>query len=158
MTNLILPEPHGFETNSANKESIPSEVRWALRLLWLSLGLSAGLYCWSLPSALSAMPAVEIARAAGIMGLTAPFLFFIFDAFLNLKISRKKNWARIVKLMFTVSGIYIQAMYVPKAMGIEYITGLIAPVLDVTAMYLLFVTSGRLWFCKIPLNGTNHST
>ena len=83
-----------------------------------------------------------------------PFLLFVFAAFLNLKILRKKNWARIVKLLFVVSGIYIQATYASKVLGIEDITGFIAPALDVAAMYLLFLTNGRLWFRNIPHNET----
>jgi hypothetical protein len=145
MNNISLPESDHFQSSAQLHVSAPVEVRWALILLWLSLALSAGQYVYFLYFALGTL-AADSGRGAAIVGLALPFAVYVFGAYLNVKIARRKNWARIAKLVFAAASLAFQAAFSSGLTGFEYLSVGLAPALNFAALYLLFFTSGRLWF------------
>ncbi len=146
MANTTLPEPYNAEIDGEFQIPAPAEVRWALKLLWLSLALAVVQYVLFLPGAVSALPTDPAARGPAIFGLAIPILAYIFGGYLNVKIARNRNWARITKLMFAVASLVLQVVFSRGLTGFEYLSVGIAPALNFSALYLLFVSSGRLWF------------
>ena len=118
----------------------PGHVMLAVRLLWISLVI--GLPILFVPSgeALSAN-----ARAAGFMVQLA---MFVFAAYLNLCIARRRNWARVVSLVLFLLGLLLMAFAPPAATVslLEKVINVADLLLDGAAMYLLFTPPGSSWF------------
>ena len=131
---------------SKSQIQAPAEIRWALKLLWLALALSIVQYLFFLPVAISVLPTNPGERGSGIFGLALPSVGFVFSAYLNIKIARQRNWARIIKLILAAASLGIQWAFSPALSGYEYITVGTPPALNFAGLYLLFLTSGRRWF------------
>jgi hypothetical protein len=130
------PEPqHLFEK--------PLQIRVAVWLLWLLIVLALPTTYFELRRASSYGEAVFMT----IFVLTV----LAFAAFINVKISRGRNWARIVFLVVVV--ISVAAFFLPDEGGraisaLESATSLISLVVDIAVVYLLFSWPGALWFRK----------
>jgi hypothetical protein len=146
MTNITLPVPTDSQTDSESPTPAPAEISWALKLLWLGLAFNVVQYLFSLPAAFSVMPADSTARAAAMFGVAVPIAGFILGAWLNVKIARKRNWARIVKLVIEAASLVLLITMSPQLAVFDWINVGIAPALHFIALYLLFISSGRLWF------------
>jgi hypothetical protein len=146
MANSILPTPNNFGTETRSRTPAPTEVRWALRLLWLSLAISVVQFLFFLPIAIRALPTDPAGRQPMIIGYVITIAGFFLSAYLNIKIAHKKNWARTGKLLLAATSLFFQAMFSPRLTAFQYISVGMAPALNFAALYLLFLTSGRLWF------------
>ena len=119
----------------------PKQVRIAVGLLWLSLVV----YIPTLYFEYRQLPSygeliLFTILVSAILG---------FAAFLNVKISKGRNWARIVFLALVA--ISLLSYLVPDGgtravTSIESALSIIASALDVVALYLLFSWPGALWF------------
>lgn len=138
MSNIL----HAAPAAEALQNSMPAQVGWALKLLWLGLAITAVPYWWhALPEFVGATP-----NAAAIPGFVIPLLALIFNGCLNLLIARRKNWARITTLILAVVNL-LTLMFVWRFLGqYQSIKIAIAPALEFAALYLIFATPGRLWF------------
>ena len=119
----------------------PIQIRVAVWLLWLSLAL--------------ALPTVyfELRRGSsyGEIVFMAIFAFAVLAmaAFINVQISRGRNWARIVFLVLVVVSIVVS--FLPDEEGraistFESALSVISMVVDIVVTYLLFSWPGALWF------------
>jgi hypothetical protein len=117
-----------------------------LKLLWLSLAISVVQFLFLLSVTARALPSDSAGRNPMISGYAVTIAGFILGAYLNIKIGHGKNWARIAKLLLAAMSLSIQAMFIPKLTAVQYISAGIVPALNFAALYLLFFTSGRLWF------------
>jgi len=130
------PEPHHlFEK--------PLQIRIAVWLLWLLIVL--------------ALPAMyfELSRASSYGQAVSMTIFMLavlaFAAFINVKISRGRNWARITFLVVVVFSVAVS--FLPDERGsaastVESALSVISLVVDIAAAYLLFSWPGALWFRK----------
>ena len=150
MTDTNLTAATDFETRGELQAIAPTEVRWALKLLWLSLAFSVVQYFIFLRVGISVLPVDGPGRGPAIIGLGMPVMGFIFGGYLNIQIAHKKNWARIVKLILAAISLAFQLAFSPRPAGLEYLNAFIVPALNVAALYLLFLTAGRLWFRHMP--------
>lgn len=150
--NLFASDDLGAISESRTRA--PVEVRWALKLLWLALAFSVVQYLFFLPVAIGALPPNPGARGPGILSLVLPLGGYMFGAYLNTKIARRKNWARIIKFMIAAASLAIQWAFSPGLTGFEYLTAGAPPALSFAALYLLFLTSGRRWFRSASLQPT----
>jgi hypothetical protein len=146
MNDMPLPTPHNIGTGNGIRIQAPAEIHWALRLLWASLAISVIQFLVFLPAAISVLPADPAGRRSMILGYAMTVAGFILGAFLNIKIAHKKNWARIGKLLLAALSLSFQVMFSPKLTALQYMSAGIVPALNFAALYLLFFTSGRLWF------------
>lgn len=145
MTNSVLPAPHHAETGDNLQLPVPTAVRWALKLFWLGVALGMIQYVYSL-YALGSLPAGPMAIGATMLGLSMPLLALLFGAYLNIKVAQRKNWARIAKLIVEVASLALVMRLVPTLAELDLISAVIIPALDFIGLYLLFLTTGRLWF------------
>lgn len=125
----------------------PREVRWALRLLWVGLGLSV------------------VAGGVGFMLLLAdpsaegslPYLvaFTLLTAFalaltvwLILKIRDGRGWARVAYLLLWLLGAALMLMpggEMPNSF-FEEAAAIVTSLLELVALVLLFMPPARRWF------------
>ena len=138
MSNVLQSAP----ATGASRISMPAQVGWALKLLWLGLAINAVPFWWHmLPTLVATTP-----NGAAIPGLAMPFVTLLISVYLNVMIARRKNWARITKLVLAVVNL-LTMMFVWRFLGqFQSIKIAIAPALEFTALYLLFASPGRLWF------------
>lgn len=143
---------------------MPTEIRWALVLLWSSLVFS---FLWQsyalyLFYVWSASKSGNLASSAMIQSFVLSYLVFFCHAYLNICIARRKNWARIVELLLIVGvlvyPIVIKLFLLPPNVNIppmelspfQYFLNGVVPALNFVALYLLFLSPGRFWFRRIP--------
>ena len=121
----------------------PAAVSWAVGLFWadLILGLVDPLLPWPPPGDLAYFVAVAVYAVVTGIG-----------AWVVLKISVGRNWARWVALVSaiiaTLMGLQTLGQTLarsPLAVVLEGVSFL----LDVAALLLLFVSSGRRWFAPL---------
>jgi hypothetical protein len=123
----------------------PAAVVRAVTLLWASIGLGL---LWLIVDPTSALYDAE-APVGGTVVLLA--LSIAFLAFLTVKISAGRNWARIVFLvMFVVSMVPTVLLF---ADGFQQSPGggvvsLVQMALQIYALLLLFTDPGRRWFIR----------
>ncbi|MYM85874.1 hypothetical protein GTP91_01630 [Rugamonas sp. FT82W] len=146
MTNLTHPVPSSHIIGQEAEP--PTPVFRALGLFWLSLGISAGMYFWGLSTAFRELPTDQLARKVAVVGILLPLLIFAFDAYLNTRILRKKNWARTVKAIYLVLTLMSQLAYAPDTNAFVNVSAWIALVLGGIGLYFLFVTPSRQWFSR----------
>ena len=146
MANNTLSVPDNVDTSNRSGIPAPAEVRWGLKLLWLSLALGVVQFLLFLPVAVSTLPADSVGRGAAVFGFAFQIAAYMLGAYVNISIARQKNWARIVKLLLAVASLVPQVMFSPSLAGFEYVRVGISPALDVAALYLLFISPGRRWF------------
>ena len=150
MSKITSPASYNAEATRARPLSQPHQIRWALILLWLSLIFTVALYITSLFSTLKTLPSDQFALGALLFGLAIPVALFAFDAFLNIKIAHKKNWARVTKLLVIILNVVLQLTVSPITSEFDIFAALVVNSLNFTAMIFLFVTSGRHWFDQTP--------
>lgn len=146
MTNLTRSAPTSHIIAQDAEPPVP--VLRALSLFWLSLGISAGLYFWSLPTAFNGLPTDQLARKVAGISILVPLLIFAFDAYLNTRIFRKRNWARVVKTIYIGLTLGSQIAFASDTTGFVNVCGWLALVLGCIGLYLLFVTPSRRWFAQ----------
>ena|SRR5438093_13693255 len=121
--------------------SKPPQVRVAVALLWLSFAL--GFPSIYLQLGRTDSPGERIVLLAIMVPLVA------LSAFLNLKISAGRNWARIAVLILV--GLALLMFLLPDdrdagAQGVEMALDIVTNALELVAVYLLFSLPGALWF------------
>lgn len=165
MTINISTE-HQSETISPSP--MPTEIRWALALLWVSLAYSFlwgsyNLYSFYVNGGFLAQGEFgNVASHAMIRYYVFTYLGYICHAYLNICIAHKKNWARIAKLLLVV-GIpvyYFLLRLIQSSPDViippleltlfKYFLNGVEPALNFAALYLLFLSPGRLWFRRMP--------
>jgi hypothetical protein len=156
------------QREAVSPSPMPTAIRVALALLWLSLAysflwVSYTLYSLYVNGAFLAKD--EFARAAShamIRSYVVTYLGYICHAYLNICIAHKKNWARIAKLLLVV-GIPVYYFIVrliqsspdviipPMELTLfKYFLNGVGSALNFAALYLLFLSPGKLWFRRMP--------
>ncbi|HWW70111.1 MAG TPA: hypothetical protein VN089_09235 [Duganella sp.] len=146
MTKITVPSQHNLSAERQPGTPAPEPVRWALRLLWLCFTLGVVQYLSGIAGAVKVMPENEMARGALMFGLATPLVLFLFDAYLNIKISHGKNWARVAKGVLVLSSLFFQLAFSPSSSGFELALAVVMNILSFGALYLLFTKPGRQWF------------
>lgn len=132
--------------------SMPSDIRWAVRLLWLGLAVSVIQYLLFVPTLLGTMPADQSAHGTDMFALVLPVLWLIFGGYLNFSISRRRNWARVLKLLIAIAAVAMQTAFVQMSTNLEDLGVYVVPAINFAALCLLFLSPGRLWFRQPSLN------
>jgi hypothetical protein len=92
------------------------------------------------------LPEDQIIRNAVLFAMTVPGVLYIVDGYLNVKIAKGRNWARIIKLLWVVGNAYFQIRVSHPSTELQKIEVASMHAANFSAMYLLFVSPGRLWF------------
>ena len=119
----------------------PPSVVLAVRLLWGSLAFAALRLLLELPN-LAAAPTLTAVAGGYVVGL-------MIYAFLILKISAGRNWARIAFLVLMVGDLLLSAPGMVAGFGRAPLFTSIAfagVVLQLWGLALLFMNPGRSWF------------
>lgn len=125
----------------------PRQVDRAVRLLWivLALGVVNSALQWRVLAASPAsLATILLVQALGI-GIAA---------WLTIKISGGRNWARITYLVMAVIGLPMIVLSLPATFNVSPISGVVTLVqigLQITALYLVFSEPGREWFRRPAL-------
>ena len=136
MSNFLQSAPAA----EACRIPMPVQVGWALKLLWLSLAITAVPFWWHM------LPTLVAPNGLAAPGLGITFGKLFLSVFLIFMIARRKNWARITTLILAVVNL-LTLMFVWRFLGqYQSIKIAIAPALEFAALYLIFATPGRLWF------------
>lgn len=146
MTKNILLSPDNLQSPAELQLSRPKEVRWALILLWLCFSFIIAQYLLVMASTVSTLPADKVVGNAILFSMAVPGVLFVFDGYLNVKIAHGRNWARIVKLLLVVANAYLQTRTSTPLTELQKIEVASIHAMNFSAMYLLFVSSGRQWF------------
>jgi hypothetical protein len=126
------------------REPTPKTVIQAVWLLWASLLLG-------IPAAIIYASGAPF-DAEAIAGLVVQLFVFAFMALVIVRISTGKNWARMAALALTLLGVLSMFALPEETTVIEYLLGALSSTLDAIAMYLLFLSPGRVWFRPIAGN------
>lgn len=118
----------------------PTQVVWAVRLLWASTVLSIPEFYFEAMRAPSA--------GHMIVGLVFELALTAFACYLYVCINRGRNWARIVTLVFAVlsTAMALFALNVPSLSTYDRIFTAINTVSDIVCMCLLFAPASSAWF------------
>jgi hypothetical protein len=127
----------------------PREVDWAVRLLWISLGITI------------LVSPIEFHYAHGaesLPGLLVNDLFsFGIESVFIWKISQGANWARITYLVFfliSVAFTILAAIFGPRThfhfQAIIWVIGGVQILIESAALVLLFRKPGMYWFKGPP--------
>jgi hypothetical protein len=118
----------------------PVQVRVAVWLLWIMTALAIPTMYFAYERARSPGEAIVLMFLMSIVLMLAGFL--------NIQISRGRNWARIVFLI--VFALTVLSMTLPDegppVSAVESAISAISLVIDIIAAYLLFSWPGSLWF------------
>ena len=120
----------------------PTQVVWAVRLLWATLILWV-LQFWS---DMESTPSV----AAVVPVLVVESFMVAFAGYVNICIYRGRNWARILTLVLTIlsTALVIFGPNDPTASTLEHVFAVVNSTSDVVCIYLLFASPGAGWFKK----------
>src|SRR5688572_3939693 len=122
----------------------PKQVSMAAQMLWATLGL--GVINTALQwEYLTAVFSVEMLVAIQLVTLG-------IVAWLTIKISAGRNWARITYLVLTILGLPAILLQLPATFARAPVSGLIGGLqlaLQLYALYLIFFEPGRRWFRRI---------
>lgn len=121
-------------------DPVPSEVRRAISILWLSLALStvSTIFDWI------EIPEKDIRHDPMLIGLFAAFTFV--QALLIHLTARRRNWARIL-LLVNVVAVAASYFFIEADFDLLQWTGIGAfLLLDGIAMVLLFTRPSRAWY------------
>ena len=119
----------------------PLQIRVAVWLLWISLALATPMMYFEYRRTSSYVEAIFVMVFVSAM--------LAFSAFLNVKIARGRNWARIVFLVlavFTVVFSFLPDEGARTVSILESALSVISLVIDIVIAYLLFAWPGALWF------------
>ncbi len=133
----------------------PVQARLAVGLLWLGLLVDVSAYVVAnvlQPVAIQPIPGLVsdgLAQTAALMAMGVPAVFFLVDAFVIFCIARGRNWARILRLLFTAASVATTVLH-PSPASSELVRAAedISLALDLVALAFLFLTPGRLWFSR----------
>jgi len=125
----------------------PAQVTWAVRLFWVDLGLSV------LQSSLNAYrdPDHRVLLSLLTDGLSGALL--AFEAWVIVKISVGRNWARWVALASVMTAIPLSLGLLGQASLLDLTLESVSIAVDLVALSFLFLSSGRRWFMR-PRNST----
>lgn len=145
---VVSPSLHAVEASGS--DGAHAEVRWALRMLWLSVAISFGMATYILYY-------MEFRHWPPKLGLTMmffslPLVGCAASAFFNVMIARKRNWARRLQLIFSSAALAYQVWVLPLPTGLVLIKTAAVFGLDFAALFLLYFTPGRHWFRRTPPN------
>ena len=119
----------------------PKQVSMAAQMLWatLALGVINTALQWKY---LMAVFSVEMLVVTQLLTLG-------IAAWLTIKISAGRNWARITYLVLTIVGLPAILLQLPATFARAPVSGLVGGVqlvLQLYALYLIFFEPGRRWF------------
>jgi len=120
----------------------PAQVRRAVTMLWLSLGLGV--------ANLLIEPRL-LGEEEGWMSLLMAGVSFAIVAGLTAGISAGYNWARIVFLILFVIGFIPYLFILREMVALSAVAGVLSVVQEVLqfgALFLVFTKPGSLWFRK----------
>lgn len=117
----------------------PRQVKLAVGLLWLAV-LLGGAYVYVLIDQIPAAASVGAVVCGQVTLLTVVALGIAF-------VASGRNWARIAMLVYTTLSV-LGLAFVPdlSTRAVDYGLKVAGALLYVVAMYLVFLTPGRLWF------------
>jgi len=119
----------------------PAQVAAAAWMLWLTLALGA------INAALE-WGYLTSTTSVGLVFATQVVTFGIL-AWLTIKITRGRNWARITYLVLLLAGLPVAFLQFPTIFSRSIVAGAISVmqvVLQVASLYLVFSDPGRRWF------------
>jgi hypothetical protein len=118
----------------------PREVNWALSLRWTILGIGLFMLAvnWTYYASLVPIPKL-------IVNFTISYAFTVF---VNLRIARGENWARITALVLSLVELPLEVFSVSAKLFSPLTARLtmLALVMEGVALVLLFTAPGKLWF------------
>jgi FtsH-binding integral membrane protein len=122
-------------------EERPSRVSTAVRLFWIELAISVFHAAWNWNSSADVvLEGVVVLVEVATLG---------FEAWVIYKISRGRNWARIVALVSVSLAVLLFVGTFKQSFArspTSVALGVTETVLDAIALYLLFTGPGRRWF------------
>ena len=117
----------------------PRQVKLAVCLLWLAV-LLGGAYVYVLIDQIPAAASVGavVCNQVTLLAVVAIGITFVASG---------RNWARIAMLAYTALSV-LGLAFVPNlsTRALDYGLQVVGTLLYVVAMYLVFLTPGRLWF------------
>jgi hypothetical protein len=126
-------------------ESMPTQIKWAIVLLWLETLF--GLF-----------QSIDAHLKASSISDTDLLIFFAASAFgilINVMVYKQKRWAAIVYLLVTLLaglGFIFTSLFETPFKDFE---GLAGAFFNATVCYLLFNETGQAWFAKSPMATLN---
>lgn len=135
----------------------PPKATRAVRCLWAGLALSAVIVLFTLgqPGQMQNVGPAHDARAA-MMAFTIGFcaLMFAIAAWINIKISRGRNWARILYLILNLMWLpALPALAIGAFTGavsaLELLANLASFALSLYTCYLLLTRESNEWFAAV---------
>lgn len=117
----------------------PRQVKLAVCLLWLAV-LLGGAYVYVLIDQIPAAASVGAVVCGQVTLLAVVAIGITF-------VASGRNWARIAMLAYTALSV-LGLAFVPNlsTRALDYGLQVVGALLNVVAMYLVFLTPGRLWF------------
>jgi hypothetical protein len=173
VTINISTEP---QSETISPSPMPTEIRWALGLLWLSFAITLVWSLYGLYGTYTSYKSGALTTALEVLGTGSffmmsanPFVALACHGYLNICIVHRKNWARIAKLLLVVGLIIypiVNMLYLSyqlqkagvtlpppppiKLTAFQYFMNGIVPALTWAGVYLLFLSPGRFWFRRVP--------
>jgi len=127
--------------------TMPAQVGGALTLLWATLLLNILDSSLNFGETESAGPDFQFALAlilAGIFSINALLIYFA---------SRRRNWARIALLLFTILGLSTYLFFPTDLAAYPWWSGMLTAIttlFEIVALTLLFFGSGAKWYSSQP--------
>jgi len=122
----------------------PKEVSQAVRFLWIAFAVGiVGMFL---------QPVKVSAPAQWIGMLVGGVIAFGLWAWVIVKISQGRNWARIVFIVLALLGLVFSVFALPMTMPVyrarplNGVVALINLVLEIASLYLLLTAAARTWF------------
>jgi hypothetical protein len=129
--------------------SRPHEVTLAIRLLWFSLTLGVFNFAFAYGRVVVAASLPPGALAGALLGWTSL-------AWLTFYIGRGRNWARMIFLVGSVAGLPVSIWALPAMLDRSIVAttvSLAMSVLQIVALYLVFIGGGARWFRRDKASG-----
>jgi hypothetical protein len=122
---------------------VPRQIALATKLLWISLGMGL------INSASQWSYLTSQASPAFVLSIQIPTLAVL--AWLTYKIGRGKNWSRITYAALFAIGLIQFFPIFAETFQRSLIAGLLTTAItasQLVALYLIFVSAGRVWFAS----------
>jgi uncharacterized membrane protein YhaH (DUF805 family) len=128
-----------------NKGPLPRQVYWAVALVWVTLLLGLPALVLSVERTVG-----DTAMLAGV--LVFQLLILALVAYMNVCISRGRNWARFAFLVLTLIGLVVLVLVPnpPEFTLYERVISILSELIDMVVLVLLFTKPGSLWFKAVP--------
>lgn len=144
------------QAESAAAMEMPRTVRIAVNMYWVTVLISLPVMIFIVPQTLQAtqehLPAGGDFTTIGAIVMIFAVISLVVYAYLISKLSSGKNWARILLLLFFLSGVHSSYDYlVHPVMSVPWMwlaPGFIMNLMQGVAVVLLFLPASRVWFRK----------